>query len=223
MVDGLVVEVLLGDGLLDDLLQDLLAELLGGDVRAVLSGHDDGVDADRDHGTVVVLVLDGDLGLGVRAEPRQTAVTAGGRHRGVELVGKEEGQGEELRGLVGGVAEHNTLVTSAQLLEGLLVVKALRDVGRLLLDGDEEIEGLVVETLLRVVVTNVLDSLADDLLVVELGVGGDLTEDHDHTGLGGRLAGNLGETVLRQAGVENGIGDLVRNLVGVALADRLGL
>jgi hypothetical protein len=29
------------------------------------------------------------------------------------------------------------------------------------------------------------------------------------TGLGGRLAGDLGEGVLSQAGIENGIGDLV--------------
>ena len=218
MVDSLVVEVLLGDGLLDDLLEDLLAELLGRDVGAVLGGHDDGVDADGNHGTVVVLVLNGDLGLGVGAQPGQAAVPASGRHGGVELVGEEEGQGEELRGLVGGIAEHDTLVTSAQLLEGLLVVKTLSDIRGLLLDRDEEVEGLVVEALLRVVIANVLDGLADDLLVVKLGVGGDLTEHHDHTGLGGRLAGNLGEAVLRQAGVEDGIGDLIRDLVGVALA-----
>jgi hypothetical protein len=44
VVDGLVVEELGGDDLLDDLLLDLLAELLSGDVLAVLGRDDDSVD-----------------------------------------------------------------------------------------------------------------------------------------------------------------------------------
>jgi len=84
-------------------------------------------------------------------------------------------------------------------------VETLGDVGRLLLNGNEDVAGLVVETLVGAVVTNVLDGLTDDLLVVEASLGGDLTEDHDHTGLGGSLASNLGEGVLLQAGVEDGI------------------
>lgn len=223
MVDGLVVEVLGGDDLLDDLLEDLLAELLSGDVLAVLGRDDDGVDALGDDGTLVVLVLDGDLGLGVGAEPRQRAVAAGSGHGSIQLVGKEEGQGEELGGLVGGVAEHDTLITGTELLESLLVVETLGDIRRLLLNGDEQVAGLVVETLGGVIVADVLDGVADDLLVVELGLGGDLAKDHDHTGLGGRLASDLGEGVLSQAGIENGVGNLIGDLVGVALANRLGL
>ena len=84
-------------------------------------------------------------------------------------------------------------------------METLGDVGRLLLNGNEDVAGLVVETLVGAVVTNVLDGLTDDLLVVEASLGGDLTEDHDHTGLGGSLASNLGEGVLLQAGVEDGI------------------
>ena len=223
MVDGLVVEVLGGDDLLDDLLLDLLAELLGADGLGVLGGDDDGVNADRDHGTVVVLVLDGDLSLGVGSQPGEAAVAAGSRHGSVELVSEEESKGEELRGLVGGIAEHDTLVTSTEVLEAVVKVETLSDIRGLLLNGDEQVEGLVVEALGGVVVTDVLDGIADDLLVVELGLGGDLTEDHYHTGLGGGLAGNLGEGVLSQAGVEDGIGDLISDLVGVTLTDRLGL
>ena len=223
MVDGAVIKVLGGDGGLDDLLEDLLAELLGGDVLGVLGRDDDGVDADGDDGAIVVLVLDGDLGLGVGAEPREGAVAAGGRHGGVELMGEEEGQGEELGGLVGGIAEHDTLVTGAEVLEAVVEMETLGDIGGLLLDGDEQVEGLVVEALGRVIVADVLDGLADDLLVVELGLGGDLTKDHDHAGLGGGLASDLGEGVLGQAGIEDGIGNLIGDLVGVALTDGLGL
>ena len=84
-------------------------------------------------------------------------------------------------------------------------METLGDVGRLLLNGNEDVAGLVVETLVGAVVTNILDGLTDDLLVVEASLGGDLTEDHDHTGLGGSLASNLGEGVLLQAGIEDGI------------------
>lgn len=223
MVDGLIVEVLLGDDLLDDLLLDLLAELLGGDIGRVLSRNDNGVDALGNDSAIVVAVLDGDLGLGVGSEPGERAVATGSRHGSVQLVGKEEGKGEELGGFVGGITEHDALVTGAELLESLLVVKTLSDIGGLLLNGDEQVAGLVVEALSRVIVADVLDGLANDLLVVELGLGGDLTKDHDHAGLGGGLAGDLGEGVVGQAGIENGIRNLVGNLVGVSLADGLGL
>lgn len=223
MVDGVVIEVLSRDDLLDDLLLDLLSELLGGDLLGVLSGDNDSVDTLGNDSAVIVAVLDGDLGLGVGSEPGERAVTAGSRHGSVKLVGEEESEGEELRGLVSGITEHDTLVTSTELLEGLIVVKTLGDIGRLLLNGDEQVAGLVVETLGRVIIADALDSLTDDLLVVELGLGGNLTENHDHTGLGGSLASNLGEGILSQAGIKDSIGDLISDLVGVTLADGLGL
>lgn len=222
MVNGLLVEELGGDDLLDDLLLNLLAELLGGDILGVLSGDDDGVDTLGDDGTVVVLVFDGDLGLGVGSQPGQRAVTAGSGHGSVQLVREQESQGEQLRGLIGSIAEHDTLVTSTELLKSLLVVKTLGDIRGLLLNGNEQVKGLVVKALGGVIVADALNGVTDDLLVVELGLGGDLTEDHDHTGLGGSLASNLGEGVLSQAGVEDGIRDLIGDLVGVTLTNGLG-
>lgn len=221
MVDGLVVKVLGGDDLLDDLLLDLLAELLNGDVGRVLSGDNNSVDALGNDSAIVVCVLNSDLGLGVGPEPGDGAVVAGIGHGLVKLVGKLDGEGKVLGSLIGGITEHDTLVTGTELLESLLVVKTLSDVGGLLLDGDEDVAGLVVEALLGRVVANVLDSVTDDLLVVDLGLGGDLAENHDHAGLGGSLASDLGERVLLEAGIEDGVGDLVSDLVGVALADGL--
>jgi hypothetical protein len=222
MVDGVLVEVLGGDGLLDDLLLDLLAELLNGDVGRVLGGDNDGVNTERNDGTVVVCVLDGDLGLGVGPEPRKGAVVAGIGHGLVKLVGKLDGERKVLGSLVGGISEHDTLVTGTKLLESLLVVKTLSNIGALLLNGNEDVASLVVETLLGRIVANVLDGVTDDLLVVNLCLGGDLAEDHDHAGLGGSLAGDLGERVLLEAGIEDGVGDLVSDLVGVTLANGLG-
>lgn len=181
VVDSAVIKQVGGDDLLDDLLLELLADSLGVNVRSVLSGDDDGVNAKGLDSTVVVGVLDGDLGLGVRAQPGDSAIDTGLLHGGVQLVGQQKGQGQQLRSLIGSVAEHDTLVTGTKLLESLVVVQTLSNVGRLLLDGNENVAGLVVEALGGVIVANVLNGTTDDLLVVQMGLGGDLTKDHDHT------------------------------------------
>ena len=212
VVDGLVIKHLLGDDLLDDLLLDLLTELLGSDVLAVLGRDDDGVNTERDDGTAIVGVLDSDLSLGVGSQPWQSTILAGLGHGRVQLVGEEDGQRKELGGLVGGISEHDTLVTSTELLESLLVVETLSNVGRLLLNSNEDVACLVVEALLGGVVTDVLDGTTNDLLVVEVGLGGNLTEDHDHTGLGCGLASDLGEGILLEAGIEDGVRDLITGL-----------
>jgi hypothetical protein len=71
---------------------------------------------------------------------------------------------------------HDTLVTGTDLLERS-VVETLGNVGGLLLDGNKDVAGLVVEALVGVVVTDLLDRVSDDRLVVDLGSGRDLTED----------------------------------------------
>ena len=205
VVDGLLVEKLGGDDFLDDVLLELSLDLLVGDTFVVLGGDDDGVDADWDHGAVNILVLDGDLGLAVGAQPCAGAVLADVREALAELVGEHDGQRHELLGLVGGVTEHDTLVTSANVFLGLANVDTLRDIGGLLLDGDEDGAGLVVKALLNGVISDVLDGAADDGFVVDGGLGGDLSEDHDHTGLGASLASDLGVGVLLEAGIQNGV------------------
>ena len=177
VVDGSVVEEVLGDDGLDDLLEDLGSEVLGRDLLGVLRRDDDGVNSEGDDGTVgLLLVLNGDLGLGVGSEPAERAVSSGSGHGGVELVSKRDGQGHHLGRLVRGVAEHDTLVTGTDLLKRT-VVETLRNVRGLLLNGNKDVTGLVVETLVRVVVADLLDGVSDDGLVVDLGVGRDLTED----------------------------------------------
>jgi hypothetical protein len=222
VVDRLVVKKVRGDDLLDDLLGDLLAELLGRDVLGVLCGDDNGVDPLGDDGAIVVLVLDGNLSLGVRSQPGQGAVPAGGRERRVQLVSEKVAEGVQLGGFVSGITKHDTLVTGTELLKCLLIVQALSDIRGLLLNGDQEVEGLVVEALGRVIIANVLDGITDNLLVVDVGLCGDLAKDHDHACLGRGLTGNLGQRVLGQTGVQDGVGDLVSDLVGVTLTDRLG-
>ena len=201
MIDGAVIKQFGRDDLLDDFLKDLLAEFLSRDRLSVLGGDDDGVDAKRDGSAAILFVLDGDLGLRIWAQPRESARSPRDSHRSIKFVREHDGQGHELFGLVRRIAKHDALVTSTVILERS-VVKTLGNVGRLLLDGDEDVAGLVVKALLRGVVTNLLDRVTDDLLVINVCLGGDLAEDHDHAGLRGGLASNLGERVLLEASIK---------------------
>ena len=81
-------------------------------------------------------------------------------------------------------------------------IEPLSDIWRLLLNSDEDVAGFVVETLGRVVVANILDGLADDLLIIELGLGSDLAKDHNHAGLRRSLTSNLRPRVLGETGVQ---------------------
>ena len=59
-------------------------------------------------------------------------------------------------------------------------------------------------------VADLLDRLADDLLVVELGVGRDLAGEDHRVALDQRLARHAALRILLEAGVEHGVGDVSR-------------
>jgi hypothetical protein len=92
-------------------------------------------------------------------------------------------------------------------------LRYLSNVRGLLLDGDEHVASLVVETLAGVVEADVLDGIADNLLVVKVGLGGDLSEDHDHTSLAGSLASDLGIGILSEARIKHRVRHNVAELV----------
>ena len=132
--------------------------------RYVLSGNDDGVDSEGDNRTTVTLVLNCHLGLGVWSEPGKVG-SPGDSQSLIEFVGENDGKRGQFQGFGSGVSKHETLITSTEVLKGTLI-ETLSNIGRSLLNGDEDVAGLVVKTLLGVVVSNVLDGVSDDLLVV---------------------------------------------------------
>jgi hypothetical protein len=104
------------------------------------------------------------------------------------------------------------------------------DIGRLLVDANKDLAVVAGETLGlngREIVNEGAESdltnlIADNLFVVKVGGGGDLPEDHNHVVFGGSLAGDLGQGVRSKAGIEDGIGDLIAELVWVPFVDGLG-
>jgi hypothetical protein len=178
----------------------------------VLRGDHDGVDTD---GVVVGVVLDGNLRLAVGAK---VAHLAGLSYFGQllrEFMGERDGCRHQLGGFVGGVAEHHALVA------GTAGVHTLSDVGGLAVDGRDHSAGVRVEALEGIVIADLVHRVANKGLEVDISLGGDLAGNDDQAGASERFAGNAAVGVLGQAGIENGIRDLVGNLVGVTLGHRL--
>lgn len=147
----------------------------------------------------------------------------GSGYGSVEFVGEEEGEGEKFRGFVGGIVEYDILVISIEFFESFFVVEILSDIGRLLFNGDKEVEGFVVEIFFGVIVVNVFDGVMDDFLVVQFGFGGDFVKDYDYIGFGGSFVSNFGKGVFSKVGIKDSIGDLISNFIGVIFVDRFGL
>ena len=165
------------------------------------------------YGLMVCVVLDGDLALAVRPQVGHGAVLAHFAQLRGELVCQRDRRRHQLGRLVRGIAKHHALVA------GAAGVHAHRDVRRLRVDGRDDRAGIRVEAVFRVGVTDVRDGVADDLLKVDIRVGRDLARNDHQASAGQRFAGHAAHRVLRQAGVKNGIGDLVGNLVGMAFGN----
>jgi hypothetical protein len=205
------------DHRLDDLLDHRLGQRLVRDVGGVLGRDDDRVDAHR----AAVDVLDGDLRLRIRAQPRQLAVAAHlglAFHQAVRVVDRHRHQ---FRRLVTGEAVHQALVAGALVeVEALAFIDAGGDVHRLLVVAHQHAAALVVEADVRIGVADALHDLACDLCVVDLGAGGDLACHHDQAGVHQGLGGDAAMLVLRQDRIQGGVGNRVGDLVGMAFRYR---
>ena len=122
-------------------------------------------------------------------------------------------------------------------LEGL--VNALGDIGRLLVDEAHDAAGVAVKTELGTVVANAADNATGDFLNVYVGLGANLAGDDDgaggHEGLagaadvlhvgrhavGGDVALLLELYFFGEDCVEDGVADLVSDLIGMTFGHRL--
>lgn len=68
-------------------------------------------------------------------------------------------------------------------------------------------------TLGAAIVSDMLHGVPDNLLVVNIRLGGYFSTNHNHASFGHSLAGNASIRVLPQMGIQHGVRDLVTNLV----------
>jgi len=198
---------------------DGLDQVLLLDPRRMLGRQHHGIDG----GHFAVFIAQGDLALGVRAQPRQRRVLLlADLGLLLDQAVRQVDRGRHVAvGLVGGIAEHQALVASAHFF-GLLAVHALGDVRRLLADQVQHATGGAVEADVGAVIADVQDHLAGQRFQVDPGGGGDFTGHDRHAGLDHGFAGHAGTLVLGKDRVQHRIGDLVGNLVRMAFGDRFG-
>ena len=121
-------------------------------------------------------------------------------------------EGHELRSLIAGVSEHDSLISRADVLR-VGSVDALSDIGALLVEGDQYGARGGVDTELVVCVSDALDSGSHDVLVVELGFSGNFSRDDGHSSRDKRFAGDATLRVLGEARVEDTIRNAVRQFI----------
>ena len=93
----------------------------------------------------------------------------------------------------------------------------LSNIRALLFNVNEDLTVVSIKTNIIRNESNGATCVTNNLFIVYVGLGGDLSKDHDHIGLSACLTGNLAVEVLGKSGVEHGIRDLVAELVEVTL------
>jgi hypothetical protein len=140
-----------------------------------------------------------------------------------QAVAEHDGSGHEFGRFIASIPEHHALVAGPLLLVGLFVfVDACGDFGRLAVDGGQHSHRCGIQTMRCIDIPDVTDHITDEVVEVQNGTGTDFSSDKHHAGRRESLAGNPAVVVGCHAGIEDRIGNLIAQLVGMAFADRFG-
>ena len=87
------------------------------------------------------------------------------------------------------------LITGTKVLKRSFYVDAIRDFRRLLFNCNKDITSLVIESFVTAVIPDLLNSVADNLLIIKSRFSSDFAKHHNHSGFGGGLTGNFGKRI----------------------------
>ena len=228
---GVYVDLSLGihklsrnDGL-DNELDHILADLGELNVSRVLSGDYYGVNANG----FAVVVLNRHLSLSVGTEIVKSAVLSYVGKSLCKLVSERDRKGHKLLGLVAGVAEHKSLVASADiklvsvaLLSLKRLINAHRDVGRLLVNRAEHAAAIAVKAVLCSGVADLANGVSYDLLEINDSLGRDLAHNGYKSCRTEGLARNARHRVLLKQSVEYRVRNFIRYFIGMSFGYRFG-
>ena len=104
-------------------------------------------------------------------------------------------------GLIGSIADHESLISSPNVLLLSVDVHSFCDLTRLLVQRHNHSGCFVVHPDFEGIVANFLNGLSDDLLDVGLGFGADLSENHADGVFDSSLACDHGVGILGKTGI----------------------
>jgi hypothetical protein len=214
VVNRLVVQVLFRNNGLDDVFHEIGLDLFLRHVFAVLRRNDNGMDAFRHRHAIFEHVFARDLRLAVRAHPFARAILAHLRQLVANLRRQHVRERHKHGRFIGGVAKHDALIASANFLN-IRRIDTLRNIRRLFFNGNNNVARLVIKALGGIVITNILDRVANDLFVIDRGGRGDFAKNHHHARLGAGFARDARHFIAGDARVEDSIRHLIAKLVCV--------
>ena len=219
---GFFVEHRGGENPADQLFGNKLFDLAVGNVGRVLRGNDHCGDADW----FGVAILDGDLSFGIGAKPGDFARFTDSAQFTTEAVGEHDRGWHELRGFAAGVAKHKTLV-ARPLFGGFFPrdfsgIDPLGDIGALAGESVHDVDAVGMKDIIIVGITDLTDGGSNELIVVELGAGGNFPCNDNEVRFYKSFTGDTAGGILTEARVENCVRNGITNLIGMAFANRLG-
>ena len=205
-----------------DVLTNLGKHLLVVSIELVMLGRDDdGINAHRLIG--LAIILDGHLTLGIRTEVwhRRWLFATDLVELDEQQVAKLEGQRHAVVGLVGGIAEHHTLIAGTLLLR-IATLNATVDIDALCMESREDTAALAVKFVLGLGVADLADGLAHLVAKLHVGSGLDLACQYDLASGYEGLTSYLALWIPSEKVVKYCVADLVSDLVWVSLRHRFG-
>src|SRR5882724_98256 len=193
---GVFVEHRDGDDGFDDVFENGVPQIVIGNGVAMLGGDDDRVHTGR----LAVAILDGDLRLAVGPEEINFFGFANFGELEGELVGELDRHGHQLGRFIASEAEHQPLVA------GATSVHAHGDVRRLTLDGAHDGASFGIVAKLGTVVADAANSAAHEVIVINVGSGGDFTGHDRETGGNQRFTGHSPFRILLHHFVQHCVG-----------------
>ena len=141
-------------------------------------------------------------------------------------MGKNDRKRHKLLGLVAGITEHQPLIPGPKLFLVPLgnipgMVDPLGDIRTLTMDRHHDFAGVRIDSPGVIHVAHASNHVSDNLLVFNLSRCGDLTGDHRQIFPHERLTGHPTCGVLLKTGIEDTIGDLIGQFIGMPRAHRL--
>ncbi len=177
-------------------LDDEFFDLIVRDIGVVLGTDDDRVDTNRR----VAFVLDRDLALVVGTQPIDFFVEASLGDAIDDAMRKCDRQRHQFGRVFAGVAEHQSLVARTDVFARCVIgIDALSDIGALRVERDHDGTGVAADSHLVVGVANFVDDFANDVGVIDFGLGRDFAGDDRDSGGDHGFASDAAIGILRRA------------------------
>ena len=190
----------------DHIRSDIFAKIVNCKLPAVHNGNNHRVDS-KD--ISLGIVFHGNLGFAIRTKQRIVLDLLG--QTAAESTSQSNGQRHQFRRLITSAAEHHALITGA----AHIIIGAKGNIGRLGVNPALDLHRIRIKFILRMNIADSADCFSGNLGIINLCFCGDFPADEAEICGDHGFAGNAGSAVLRQARIENRIGDGIRNLVGM--------